>query len=112
MCDPVWWCMCVVLVSEHRFVAISKFDTVYPIKTNQINFIYIAQNHNHIASVGFTICKALVISDLILIKANLRVLSSFEQFPMTGRLVELMVDNLGIGTRYLLVVVGFGCLCR
>ena len=57
------------------------------------------------------ISYTLVDSDLILIKPNLRVLSSL-QFPMTGRSVELMVDNLGIGTRYLLVVVGFGCLCR
>ena len=26
------------------------------IKSDQINFIYIAQNHNHIASMGFTVC--------------------------------------------------------
>ena len=26
------------------------------IKSNQINFVYIAQSHNHIASMGFTIC--------------------------------------------------------
>ena len=58
------------------------------------------------------ISKALVDGDLILIKPHLRVLSSLEQFPMAGCSVELMVDNLGIGTRYLLVVVGFGCLCR
>ena len=27
-----------------------------PLKSNQINFIYIAQNHNHTASMGFTVC--------------------------------------------------------
>ena len=53
------------------------------------------------------ISKALVNSDLILIKPNLRVL---EQFPVTGRSMEFMVDNLGIGTRYPLVVAGLGCL--
>ena len=58
------------------------------------------------------ISKALVESDLILIKPDLRVLSSLEQFPMSSS-VELTVDNLFIGTKYLLIVVeGFGCLCR
>ena len=31
-------------------------------KSNQISFISIAQNHNHIASVGFTICT---VSDIL-----------------------------------------------
>ena len=34
----------------------SVFTVKKQINSNQINFIYIAQNHNHIASVGFTIC--------------------------------------------------------
>ena len=29
---------------------------LYIIKSNQINVIYIAQNHNHFATMGFTIC--------------------------------------------------------
>ena len=29
---------------------------MHRVKSNQINVIYIAQNHNHIASMGFTIC--------------------------------------------------------
>ena len=33
-----------------------KISMYYQIKSNQINFIYIAQNHSHFASVGFTIC--------------------------------------------------------
>ena len=31
-------------------------------ESDQINFIYIAQNQNHIASVGFTICT---VNDLL-----------------------------------------------
>ena len=50
------------------------------------------------------ISKALVDSDLILMKTNFRVLSSLEQqFPVMGCSVALMVVNLLTGTRYLSV---------
>ena len=48
-----------------RFIALPKLPSAKKtaevmmnqvFKSNQISFIFIAQNHNHIASVGFTIC--------------------------------------------------------
>uniref|UniRef100_A0A671V5G1 Symplekin scaffold protein n=1 Tax=Sparus aurata TaxID=8175 RepID=A0A671V5G1_SPAAU len=46
--------------TPHQVRAVYKINQPHlqsnQIKSNQINFIYIAQNHNHIASVGFTIC--------------------------------------------------------
>ena len=41
----------------HQYVdCATRGVIILDFKSNQINFIYIAQNHNHIASVGLTIC--------------------------------------------------------
>ena len=56
------WCRqnLIPLVSPHsRWLILRVWNSQPPnpqIKSNQINFIHIAQNHNHIASMGFTIC--------------------------------------------------------
>ena len=48
----------VVQFSFFCVVSTAVISSVIIIKSNQINFIYIAQNHDHIASMGFTICTA------------------------------------------------------
>ena len=52
------------------------------IKSNQISFIYIAQNHNHIASVGFTICT---LSDV-----------SWEVIPEGRRMQQTFLESLNL----------------